>query len=300
MMDKISIVINTLNEGENLVKALDSVEGFADDVVVVDMKSDDESAKIASKKGARVYEHQRERYVELARNFGISKAKGDWVLILDPDERLTPSLKSILRSEAVDGGYDYFRIPRKNIIFGKWIKNSRWWPDYNIRFFRKGCVTWSEVIHSVPETRGRGKDLDANEDNAIVHYHYNSISQFLQRMDRYTLAQAEDLLRNGYKFGWGDILTKPANEFLSRFFFAGGYRDGLHGLALSLLQSFSELVVYLKVWELGGFEQKELFLPTVVSRMRQIERDFHYWQADSLYKQRPSLVQLIKRRFRLP
>lgn len=296
----ISVVINTLNEEKYLEQAITSVSGFADEVVVVDMESDDGSVRLAKKLGATVYNHKREDYVELARNFGISKAKGNWILILDPDESVTPNLTRNLSELIDEGKYDFIRIPRKNIIFGKWVKYSRWWPDYNIRFFRKGSVSWSEIIHSVPETHGVGFDLDPIEENALVHMHYDSINNFISRLNRYTSAQAKEVIAKGHKFGWNDLLTKPSGEFLSRYFHGKGFKDGTHGMALALLQAFSELVVYLKVWEIGKFEQQNIPLSKSIDAMKNIERDFHYWQADTLDKQNPSYIQKIKRKFKLP
>src|SRR3989344_3276878 len=137
-MPKISVVINTLNEEANLPRALASVKSFANEIVVVDMMSDDKTVEIAKKAGAKVYEFKRVGYVEPARNFAISKAEGDWIFILDADEELTASLSRELSKIAKNGSADYVRVPRKNMIFGKWVEHSRWWPDYNIRFFKKG------------------------------------------------------------------------------------------------------------------------------------------------------------------
>lgn len=299
-MVKISAVINTLNEERNLPKAMASVEGFADEIIVVDMKSDDKTQEVAKKAGAKVYEHKRVGYVEPARNFAIGKTKGEWILILDADEELPKSLASHLKNISKNSNADYFRLPRKNIIFGKWIKHSRWWPDYNIRFFRKGHVSWSEIIHSVPETRGRGLDLEANEGYAIVHYHYKSIEQFVERLNRYTGEHAKLLIKDGYKFEWADLIRKPTNEFLSRYFQGEGYKDGLHGLALSGLQAFSELVKYLKVWEKQKFKETELSVDQVIDQMKETEDDFHYWQADTLLKEVGGIKQRIKRKFKLP
>lgn len=299
-MGKISVVINTLNEERNLPKAMASVEGFADEIIVVDMKSDDKTQELAKKAGAKVYEHKRVGYVEPARNFAIGKTKGEWILILDADEELPKSLASHLKNISKNSNADYFRLPRKNIIFGKWIKHSRWWPDYNIRFFRKGHVSWSEIIHSVPETRGRGLDLEANEGYAIVHYHYKFIEQFVERLNRYTGEHAKLLINDGYKFEWADLIRKPTNEFLSRYFQGEGYKDGLHGLALSGLQAFSELVKYLKVWEKQKFKETELSVDEVIDQMKETEGDFHYWQADTLLKEVGGIKQRIKRKFKLP
>lgn len=257
-MGKISVIINTLNNEDEIFKATSSVKSFADEVVVCDMESSDKTSEIAKKLGAKVYSHKKEKFVELVRNFLISKATGDWILILDPDEEIPSKLSSKLKEIVKNPQADYFRIPRKNIIFGKWIKHTNWWPDYNIRFFKKGVVIWNEIIHSVPMTQGKGVDLPEKEEYAIIHNNYKSISSYLEKMLRYTDAQRDNLLKAGYVFSWKDLIKKPVDEFLSRYFEGEGYKDGIHGLALSLLQSFSELTLYLKVWEKQGFSQKNL------------------------------------------
>ena len=298
-MGKISVVINTLNEEKNLPRALASVKSFADEIVVVDMKSDDKTVEIAKKAGAKVYQHKRIGYVEPARNYAISKATGEWILILDADEQAPKTLVKELKKIVQKPKADYYRLPRKNIIFGKWIKHSRWWPDYNIRFFRKGFVSWSEIIHSVPITQGKGLDLQAREDFAIIHYHYDSIEQFVERMNRYTGEHANLRIKDGYKFKWQDLIRKPTEEFLGRYFSGEGYKDGIHGLALASLQAFSELVLYLKIWQKKGFEEGKTQIKEVIKTMKDAETDTHYWQADALLKSGGGIIQRIKRRFKL-
>ena len=298
---RLSIVINTLNEEKNLPRVLASIDGLADEIVVVDMKSDDKTVEIAEKGGAKVYGHERTNYVEPARNFAIAKTTGEWILILDADEELTRELKTKIRSLVNDTDYDYFRIPRKNMVFGKWLKHSRWWPDYNIRLFRKGCVVWNEVIHSVPMTTGVGFDLEEKEAYAIIHNHYISIEQYVSRLNRYTTQHALLLIKAGYKFDWRDVLIKPPGEFFSRYFFGKGYKDGLHGLAVCLLQGFSELVLYLKVWEIQDkFEERQPPLKLVISTMDQVSKDLNYWKSDALFSERGGIINRIKRKLKLP
>jgi len=196
----ISVVINSLNEEGQIARAIGSIKSLADEIVVCDMESSDKTVEIAKKWGAKVYSHKKESYVELVRNFMIRKATGDWILILDPDEEIPSKLSTKLKEIVKKSEADYYRIPRKNIVFGKWLKHSRWWPDYNIRFFKKGFVSWSEVIHAVPMTQGRGSDLPDKEENAIIHNHYGSISQYFEKMLRYTEAQKDNLLKGGYVF----------------------------------------------------------------------------------------------------
>jgi glycosyltransferase involved in cell wall biosynthesis len=296
---KISVVVNTLNEERNLPRALASVENWADEIVVVDMRSDDATVEIATKHGARVFGHERTGYVEPARNFAIDKASCDWILILDADEEVPRTLASILVKEVRNPRADYYRLPRRNIVFGKWLKHSRWWPDYNIRFFKKGSVSWNEVIHSVPMTKGEGADLDPSKEYALIHHHYESVEQFISRLNRYTTEHSRVLIRRGYKFDWHDIIVKPVGEFLSRYFFGEGYKDGLHGLVLSGLQGFSEFVLYLKVWQSEKFETRDLKIREVIAQMKRTERELHYWQADVLYKRYGGLINKIKRKLKI-
>lgn len=299
MTPKLSVLINSYNEAKILPRVIASVKDIADEVVLVDMESSDDTEKLAEKLGAKIFSHKHLDYVEPARNFGISKVSGDWVLVLDPDEEVSPTLAKKIREIIKNDKVDYYRIPRKNVIFGHWMKFSRWWPDYNIRLFKKGSVSWNEIIHAVPMTQGQGADVDVKEGLAITHYHYDSIEKYIEHMNRYTSVQAESKIKSGYRFDWRDVLVRPANEFLSRYFGGEGYKDGIYGLALSLLQSFSELILYLKIWQADKFTDQNIKLSEVVSEMRERERDLHYWQGDSMYKQSGNLRDRVIRKLRI-
>lgn len=276
-MPKTSVVINTLNEEKNIELVINSVK-WADEILVCDMHSEDKTVEIAKKLGARVIFHKRLGYVELVRNFAISKALGDWILVLDPDEGISKSLKERLVQIADKmRQISYVRIPRKNIIFNKWMKASGWWPDYQIRFFRKGKVKWTDQIHRPPLTAGEGLDLPVEEKFAIIHNNYQTVSQFLERLNRYTSVEAKELEKSGYKFKWSDLIGKPLSEFLSRFFVNKGYQDGLHGLALSFLQAFSFLVVYLKTWETEGFNEESVNLEELEEEKKKGTYEINYW-----------------------
>lgn len=258
---KISAVITTWNEAANLDECLATLD-FVDEIVVVDMESTDSTVKIAKTYTDKVYHTPYTGYVEPARNFSIGKATGNWILIVDGDERIPHTLARKLEEIAESDSADFVRIPRKNLVFGQWLKYSRWWPDYNIRFFKKGHVTWQNAIHSVPVTEGTGLNLDPEPEFAIIHHHYRTIDEYVTRMMRYTNQQSKELIDAGYEFSLADLVNKPVSEFLSRFFAGEGYKDGLHGLTLALLQSFSAFVVYLKVWQAEGFAPHKDVLST--------------------------------------
>ncbi len=276
----ISVVVNTYNEEEGLSRCLKSVEKFADEIVVVDMHSKDNSVKIAKSFGAQVYFHERMDYVEPARNFAIKKATGKWILILDPDEKISSQLGKNLRFIATNKSddVDYVLVPRKNIIFGKWMENTRWWPDYIPRFFKKGKVNWPSQIHRQPELKGNIYTLPDDHRSAIIHHHYNSLDQFLSRSARYSEIQAEELIKEKkYKLSSSDLLLKPVGEFLSRFFVGEGYKDGIHGLALAILQSYATALIYLKVWEKRKYEKKPLEAKKLNATFSKLVYEIDYW-----------------------
>jgi glycosyltransferase involved in cell wall biosynthesis len=237
---KISVVINTLNEEKNIERAIKSVE-FADEIIVCDMHSDDNTVILAKKLGAKIIFHKRTGFVEPARNFAISKAAGEWILILDADEEvpegLAKKLKQIMDEESVA---TFVEIPRKNMIFGKWM-------------------------------------LAAEEHLALIHHHYTSVAQFVERNSRYSAIQAKELDQDGVEFSWKDLVKKPLGEFLGRYFANRGFEDGVQGLGLSLLQAFMFLLQYLYLWELQGYKDQKVSWDEMKQITKESGKELNYW-----------------------
>ena len=284
----ISAVVNTRNEEKNLEGCLKSLQ-FADEIIVVDMESTDNTKNVAKSFTDKVFDTEMVGFVEPARNIAISKAVGNWILIIDADERVPKTLAKRLIEVTQENNADFVRIPRKNIIFGQWTQHSRWWPDYNIRFFKKGSVEWQNEIHSIPVTTGVGINLDLEETLAIEHFHYSSIDEYFERALRYSTQQAKELINSGYKFDPKDLIGKPLSEFMSRFFAGDGYKDGLHGLVLAFLQMFSVMLIYLKVWQHEGHEPKKAGFFTPIWQNIFIEKfkELRYWYLTVLIQQEP-------------
>jgi len=290
---KLSAVVNTRNEEATIVRCLRSIVPHVDEIVVVDMDSSDKTLALTKQFTKKIYKHEPVGYVEPARNFAIAKATGDWILIVDADEIVPDELGLKLRRLADHADYDFYRIPRKNIIFGKVMRYSGWWPDHQIRFFKKGSVTWSNEIHSIPTTFGRGLDLPAEEKNALIHHHYENISQYIERLNRYTTQQARQLQESQTTFDWKQLILSPASEFFTRFFVWEGYKDGLHGLALSFLQAFSFLVVQLKLWEYERFVDTPTTLDATMDQLKKVGKDAAYWYFSKLSEQKEGLSQKV-------
>ena len=302
----LSVVINTKNAAETLERALRSVS-FADQIVVVDMYSDDETCAIAKNYTKDVHLHADVGYVEPARNYAIQQASSEWILILDADEVISESLALTIQ-QIVRGLYpqeaDCYYIARKNFIFGEHIKHSGWWPDYILRLFRKGAVSWSKAIHSVPITKGVVAELPTQIEQAIIHYHYTDVSQFVARLNRYTTVQARERLKDT-TLETKDVLnfTKQFyQEFLSRFFAREGYKDKRHGLLLALLQGFSEVVVAAKVWEAQNFvKPRRTERAQMLQELATFQRELSYWVADANIQTATGLRKIywqIRRRLR--
>lgn len=248
----ISVVVVSYNEADTLKKCLSSIKDFADEIVVIDLESSDNTQQIAKDFKAKIFTHSKVDYVEKVRNFAISKATGSWILILDPDELIGEELKRKLKEAAEERKYEAINIPRKNIFFGKWISHSNWWPDRHIRFFEKESTKWEEKIHSYPVVLGKILNLEAKENLAISHFGYISITEFLDRQNRYSEIESFNLYSSGVRFSWKDFCWRPLREFLARFIKHQGYLDGFTGFSLIFLMMVYQLEVAVKLWEKGN------------------------------------------------
>jgi len=273
-----------------LGNALESVKDFANEVIVVDMKSTDDTVKIAKKYGAKVFPYEKDlRFADPARNFALSKASGDWILVLDADEEVSPSLKKLLQ-QIISGDVNeklqancYF-IPRRNEIFGKWLNNTGWWPDYQLRFFKKDMASWTDKIHTAPMAKGKVAYIPAEMDLALLHHNYQSVSQFLERLNRYTDLEGSEQFashKRETQFSTTLITESFSSEFFRRFFVQKGFEDGIQGLSLSFLQAMYQMIVALKQWEQEGFpESGEHNSEKDLTSLEKFQQELAYWIAD--------------------
>jgi len=276
---KLSVVLSVYNEEKNIKECLESVLDLADEIVVVDHESVDNTLEIARKYTKHVFTQKNDSlHIDQQKNFGFGKATGDWIVSLDADERVTPLLALeikdvIANGESLASGYE---IPRKNIIFGKWIEHSLWWPDYQLRLFQRGSGEYKDqTVHKqihLDGTLGKLKE-------PLLHENYQSISQYLKKMDQYTENEAKALAEKNTHMFWTDAIRMPVRDFLKTFFFQLGYKDGLHGLVLSSLQAFYTFLVFAKVWEKQGFKEENNhdFLTSVYKEWMVLQKEIAYW-----------------------
>ena len=155
---------------------------------------------------------------------------------MDPDEIVPLGLKTIIR-EKLDA-FDYFEIPRKNITFGRWIKYSRWWPDYQVRLFKKDKVIWPKIIHRQPKVSGDGYTIEPREEFALLHHNYQNIDEYLSKFQRYAKYEAKEIFESKKELTFSNAITRALNEFISRYFAGQGYKDGGQGLVLHSFKCF--------------------------------------------------------------
>lgn len=254
MKSGISVVINTLNEERNLPNALASVVTWADDIVVVDMHSEDRTCEIAREFGARVFMHDRIRDFDQARQFAIDQAACEWILILDADEMVVPALSRQLMGYVSSGDADVVVIPRLNYDLGFPMMHSGSGPDQDrqMRFFRQGKLSIDSKIHAFlkPAPSARVKHLPFKDGGYLAHFGFMDTTQFLEKMVRYTGIEAAQAFEEGKKTSSIQMLWKAAKAFLSRYFIYGGYRDGWRGLNMSLYLAGYRIMTYAKLRQL--------------------------------------------------
>lgn len=293
----LSVIISTKNNEDIIERALKSV-GFADEIVVVDMHSQDKTVDLAKKYTDKVFLHKDHGYVEPVRNFSINKTTGDWILIIDADEEVTVGLKKTLLSIAKASDQaelpDCFYLPRKNIIFDKWIQKTGWWPDYQLRFFRKDHVEWSDEIHSVPITKGEVREFPAKEKFALLHHNYQSVSQFIDRLNRYSSIQSLEK-KPEQELTPSEVIEEFTSSFLRRLFSQEGIEDGVHGASLSILQSAADAIMRMKVWEKQGFPQKNQNINHTLDSLIKFEKELSYWIANSKVRHSSGLKKIVWR-----
>lgn len=284
MTKKISVVINTKNAAETLEHCLQSVSELNPEIVVVDMHSSDETITIAKKYKAAVFSYKDIGYADPARNFALSKASSDWILVLDADEYVTSDLVTHIKSFISRDEADIYAFPRKNIIFDTWIEHSGWWPDYQIRLFKKGTVSWEVGVHKRPVTLGRLEHLPAKEEYAIHHNNYLSIEAYIERLQRYTTLTAQEDSSEADDFNKTSIALKVIRtfraEFFGRLFANKGLKDKSHGVILALLQSFYQLSTLLKIWQKHGFKDTKYHEKEILKELSLFTRELQYWVAD--------------------
>lgn len=244
-MNKLSVVVITLNEEENITSCLKSVKSLADEIIVLDSGSSDQTVQLAKKLGAKVFKRKFDNFAS-QKNAALDFARGDWILSLDADEEVTPALAEEIKVAIKDNSYSGFLIPRRNFILGAEIKHSRWSPDKHIWLWKKNKGKWAGEVHEEILVDGKVGELR----NAKLHFQDRTISEFIQTNNNYSELLAKKLYQEGVRFSLIRFLWEPVFEFILRYIYKKGFLDGWRGFVLCLMMAIYKLMVWMKIWEL--------------------------------------------------
>ncbi|HEX6463188.1 MAG TPA: glycosyltransferase family 2 protein [Vicinamibacterales bacterium] len=245
-MPAVTVTVITRNESGNIDAALESVS-WADEIIVVDAESTDDTAERARKHGARVDVRAWPGF-SAQKDYAASIAANDWILSLDADERVTADLASevraLLRSEPSNRGY---RVPRISYYLGRWIHGTDWYPDYQLRLYDRRAAQWNgrRVHESVALKQGEPGRLRHD----LQHYPYRDISHHLATIDHYTTLASEQMVADGRTPSIVSVALHPPFAFLRNYVLRGGWRLGSVGFVVSALNSYYVFLKLAKAWD---------------------------------------------------
>ena len=253
-MPTLSVILITRNEEANLADCLASLEGIAQQIVVVDTNSSDRTLDIAKSYGAVIAQPQDWPGFGPQKNRALDLATGEWVLSLDADERLTPALKSeIVTAIHHSAHVDCFAIPRLSWYCGRFIRHSGWNPDYVDRLFKRGSARFSDdLVHERLIPSGQVAKLE----NPMLHYSFMNYSQVLQKIDHYSTASAQQAFARGKRSTPIKAMLHGLWAFIRTYFLRAGFLDGYQGLTLAISNAEGSYYRYIKIWLLQNEQKK--------------------------------------------
>ena len=245
---KISACLITFNEERHIAKAIESVD-WAEEILVIDSGSTDNTIEIAESKGAKVIS-QKWLGFSAQKQFAVDKAEHDWIFSLDADERISEKLKEeilslkILSENVLADGY---KIPRLSIYMNRPIKHGGWYPDWQIRFFNRNNTKWKNLlVHESVEVNGTIANLSGD----ILHYSIENAA-YHHRMigERYAPLSAEQMFANGKRTSKSKLLTVGFTTFLRNYFIKFGFLDGVAGFCIARFAAHHSFLKHLLLWE---------------------------------------------------
>ena len=251
-MPKLSVTVVAKNEAADVGAALASV-AFADEIVVVDSHSTDDTVAIARQYTSRVVVHDWLGHVE-QKNYAASLAAHDWILSLDADERVTPALAEEIRTALrADPPHAAFRVPRVTWHLGRWVRSTDWYPDYQDRLYDRRRARWTgRYVHEALTTDAGSSGQLSGE---IQHYAYRDIADHLETIDRYTTLAARQMHEDGRGAGLLQLAGHPPLAFLRNYIARGGIRDGVPGFIISSMNAYYVFLKFAKLRELQNGER---------------------------------------------
>jgi glycosyltransferase involved in cell wall biosynthesis len=245
----VTLCVSTRNEAAGIRDCITSCASWVSEVIVVDMESEDETVAIAKELGAHVISVPRAGFAEPGRQRGIDAAGQPWVLVIDADERPGPRLHELVRATVERDQVAGLSLPRQNFLFGRWIKHSGCWPDYQMRLFRRDATHWPPFVHTQARVDGPTSSAPPSPEYSLVHSSCPTVRDYVTLTNTYTDFEVDRYLALGRRASVLRLLLMPPGRFFHTYFAQRGFRDGRHGLAISLLMAFYAVMLELKLWE---------------------------------------------------
>ena len=257
-MPEISAVIITLNEEKNIERCINSVREIADEIIVVDSFSTDKTEEICKRLQVSFSKHAFEGYIE-QKNYAISTASNDFVLLIDADEALDEELQAEILKVKNNRTHDGYEFNRLNSFCGQWIRHSGWYPDRKLRLYDrrkasiKGRNPHDEVVMDTGATK---KHLKGD----LLHYTYLSVEDQIKQINRFTEIQAKENFERGKKPSCLSILFSPCYKFIRHYFFKLGFLDGYYGYLICRNMAYSTFLKHAKLKALWKVQSSKLKL----------------------------------------
>lgn len=243
----LSVYLITKNEIRRIERALASVAGWVDEIVVVDSGSDDGTLDVARKFTDRVYHRAFEGFGQQY-TYAHDLTKNTWLMYIDGDEEVSPELRDEIIGLFEHGGprADGYTAPRETFYLGRWIKHGGWYPDYILRIYRKSQGTWEKGLHPKLHIGGKLGRLE----HPFLHYNYRDISHQIMTVDRYSEIASKELVDRGKRLSMVKLLINPPFRFLRDYLLRRGFLDGMPGFVIAVTSAYYVFIKYAKMWEL--------------------------------------------------
>ena len=250
-MTKISAFIVCLNEAHQIRRALESIR-FCDEIIVVDSGSTDQTLEIAKEFTDKIFFRAWTGFVE-QKTYALGLCSNEWVINIDADEVVTQPLQDeinywIRSGKAEEAFIDGFMINRVVFHLGKWFRKGVWYPEYRLRVMRKSKTTWGG---NDPHERAVVEGKTVKLKGELEHYSFESLSDHINRLNRYSSLVSAVLARKGKKASFLDIMIRPIARFIKGFFIKRGFLEGFPGFVVCVLESYYVFLKYIKLWEIN-------------------------------------------------
>ena len=243
----LSVVIITKNTEKKIEDCLESIKDLADEIILLDGGSTDKTISLGKKYNAKIYKQKGKNFA-LWRTQAKGVANGEWLFYVDYDERVSEELREEIKRETQTSKFSAFDMPRKNFVFGKYLRYGGWYPDYVLRLIKKkNLLRWDGEVHEQPKINGSIGRLK----NALVHIKEENIGDMVTKTNRYATFEAKLLFDAGHPpVTWWRFMRVILQEIWHRLVIKLGVLDGPEGIIYCVYQGYSRFVTYAKLWEM--------------------------------------------------